>query len=120
MGMNQPDFMKEGKVGCIDCHIKSDKVIKPDKKICSKCHEKDYEEMVPDWKNEVKGLIKELRSLIREIQQLELSEEQRRKIKEINSLLNKLNNYPSIYVHNYDLLSTLLSDRKKELKGILK
>ena len=120
MSMNQPDFMKEGKVGCIDCHIKSDKVIKPDKKICLKCHEKDYEEMVPDWKNEVEELIKEIRGLVREANRLELSEEQRSKVKEINSLLNKINNYPSIYVHNYDLISTLLSGKKKEIKGILK
>jgi hypothetical protein len=113
---NQPDYMKEGGVGCIDCHIESDKLIKPDKKICMKCHDQDYAEMMTDWDKEVKDLIKEVNNVIRNLDDTQLSSEEKQEVRQIKNILYNLKKYPSLYVHNYELVSTIFSKKLKELK----
>jgi len=120
MGKNQPDFMKAGGSTCTDCHVSSDKVIKPDSKICQKCHDAGYEEMMGEWKADVKKLAGEVNELIAGINSSELNEEQKSEIKEIKRVVSDINSHPSIYVHNYDLLSSLLSEKKKKLKAMSK
>jgi hypothetical protein len=118
LNKKQPDFMKQGGVGCIDCHIDAGKVLKPDSKICSKCHKPDYESMMADWKKDVRNLISENEQLLKTLKENNLSEEQKNIINETKKFISQLNTYSSLYVHNYDLISTVLTDFKKKLKDI--
>ena len=120
MNKQQPDFMKVGGAGCGDCHLQTDKVIKPDKLICLKCHENGYEDMMLDWKSDVKKISKELNDLIQQAKGLDLNNEEKTVLEEAGKILKQLNSYPSIYVHNYDLISTILNEQKKKIKKFIK
>lgn len=115
---DQPDFMKVGGSKCIDCHVSSDKVIKPDATICSKCHDADYDAMMGDWKKEVVKLSAEVNELIKGINVSELDQEQQNELKEIRKIYSEINSHKSIYVHNYDLISSVLTEKKKKLKAM--
>lgn len=115
---NQPDYMKTGGAGCGDCHITGDKVVKPDKMICLKCHEAGYDNMMGEWKVDVKKLTTELTDLIQKTKGLELSNEDKSEVDEARKVLNQLNSYPSIYVHNYDMISSVLSKHIKKLRNL--
>jgi hypothetical protein len=110
--------MKQAGVRCVDCHIDGDKVIKPDTKICEKCHKPDYSSMANDWKTDIKKLIAENEQLISDAKDKNLTDEQKKLIDETKRFITQLNQYQSIYVHNYDLLSTILTSEKKKLKDI--
>ncbi len=120
MNKDQPDFMKAGGSGCIDCHLQSNKVEKPDSKICLKCHEEGYDEMMGEWKADVNTLLSEVNGLLNGINSAALNEDQQTEIKEIKRIVSDISSHPSIYVHNYDLLSSLLTEKKKKLKGMIK
>lgn len=120
MNSNQPDFMKTGGSGCIDCHVSSDKVIKPDNKICLKCHDSGYDEMMGEWKGDIRKLTDEVNDMLKNINSAELSEDQSNIVKDAKKIVSDINSHPSIYVHNYDMLNTLLTDKKKKLKQMLK
>jgi hypothetical protein len=115
---HQPDVMKQGGVGCFDCHVVSDKVVKPDKKICLKCHDAGYDEQMTEWKNDIKKLSSEVLTLISQLSQQQLNSEQISVLNDVKKIVNQINLYPSIYVHNYDLISTILGEQKKKLKAI--
>ena len=115
---NQPDYMKQAGVRCVDCHVDGDKVIKPDIKICEKCHKPDYSNMANDWKADIKKLIAENEQLISDAKDKNLTDEQKKLIDETKRFITQLNQYQSIYVHNYDLISTILTSEKKKLKDI--
>jgi hypothetical protein len=117
-GKNSPDFMSQGGVGCTDCHVASDKVNKPDKQICLKCHDAGYDAQMDDWKKDINKQVSELNSLIDNSKGLQLSNEDREVVSEAKKLTSQISSYPSIYVHNYDLLSTLLGEKIKKLKAI--
>jgi hypothetical protein len=116
LGKNKPDIMKEGGSKCIDCHVKSNKVVKPDEKICLKCHDSGYDELMVEWKGDVKKLEKEIDELLNQLQNTDLSAEERGQFNEAKKLVRQLKAYPSIYIHNYDLISSVLSEKKKLLK----
>lgn len=120
LNKNQPDFMKTGGAGCGDCHVSADKVVKPDKMICLKCHENGYDDMMGEWKNDVKKISGELGELIQQTKGLNLNNEEKAEVEEARKILNQLNSYPSIYVHNYDLVTTVLNERKKKIKNLIK
>jgi len=120
MKKNQPDFMKVGGSGCIDCHVSSDKVIKPDNNICLKCHDAGYDAMMNEWKADVKKLLGEINELLRSTGGKELSNEEQDEIKETKRIVADVQSHPSIYVHNYDLISSLLSEKIKRLKSMTK
>lgn len=117
MGKNQPDIMKEGGVGCIDCHVVSDKVYKPDTKVCLKCHDAAYEDLMIDWKKDVNNLINDANAQLDKVKNKPLSNEDREEVTEIRRLVNQISSYPSIYVHNYDVISSVLSEKIKKLKS---
>lgn len=116
LGKNKPDIMKEGGSKCIDCHVKSNKVVKPDEKICLKCHESGYDELMLEWKGDVNKLEKEIDELLGKLQNADLSAEERGQFNDAKKLVRHLKSYPSIYIHNYDLISSVLSEKKKLLK----
>ncbi len=61
---NTPNSMFND-VGCIDCHQDEDeKLLRPGKAICSKCHEKDYEDMFTEWQQSGIDIIKKLRGRV--------------------------------------------------------
>jgi hypothetical protein len=117
---NQADIMKEGGVGCIDCHIKSDKVYKPESNICLKCHDQGYDEQMIDWKKDVNKLIIDINSMLEKIKNKELSDDERQEVNEIRKMANQINSFPSIYVHNYSLISSILEEKIKILKNFSK
>ncbi len=116
-GKNQPDFMKTGGAGCGDCHVTADKVVKPDKLICLKCHEDGYDDQMGEWKVDVKKLSSELSELLRQIKGKDMSNEEQDEIDESKKILSQINSNPSIYVHNYDLISSVLSEKIKKLRN---
>ena len=112
--------MKTGGAGCNDCHVTADKVVKPDKMICLKCHEAGYDDQIGEWKADVKKLSSELGELIQQTKGKDLSNEDKAEVDDARKILNQLNSYPSIYVHNYDLVSTVLNEKKKKIKNMIK
>lgn len=118
MNKNQPDYMKAGGVRCIDCHSDGMKIVKPETKICLKCHDDSYRQMAGDWMKEINKLLQEAESQINELKGAGLDEEGRTTLNEAKKLVNDISSRPSIYVHNSDLLSTLLSQKIKELKKL--
>jgi hypothetical protein len=112
--------MKSGGVGCIDCHSDAVKIIKPGDMICLKCHDNSYKEMSVDWKNDVKNLVSEAELLIKDTPVSDLNDEQKSELNGIKKIVSDIKSYPSIYVHNYDLISSLLSEKIKLLKKISK
>lgn len=117
LNKNQPDIMKQGGVGCIDCHVNADKLFKPDNKICLKCHDKGYDQQMDDWKKDLKTLLNETNALLNELKGTVLNTEQQGEVNDIRRIVNQISSYPSIYVHNYDMLSSLLAEKKKKLKS---
>jgi hypothetical protein len=115
---NQPDFMKEGGVGCIDCHVNADKVIKPDNKICMKCHDAGYDDQMTDWKKDVNSSLAQVNSLIEGTKYLGLNNEDKATVSDAKKFAGQISAYPSIYIHNYSLISSILSDYIKKLKKI--
>jgi hypothetical protein len=116
LNKNQPDYMNAGGVKCIDCHADGDNVIKPDTKICLKCHEDSYKQMAVDWKSDVNKLIKEAQELIKGSKDLNLDNDQQSIVADTKKIINDISSKPSIYVHNYDLISSALSDNIKKMK----
>lgn len=116
-GKNQPDIMKQGGVNCNDCHLSASVIIKPGNDNCAKCHDKEYNEMMADWKSDIKKTAGTLNEILGKIDKQYSNEKE---VTESRELIKKINTYPSLYVHNYDLLSTLLSEKKKVLETYLK
>ena len=61
-----PDFMYKARTGCLGCHNemkkteKGEKVLTASGKTCVRCHTKDHDKMLTDWKTE---LVKELKDV---------------------------------------------------------
>lgn len=117
LNKNQPDYMKQGGVGCIDCHVNADKLEKPTNKICLKCHGKGYDQQMEDWKKDIKTTLTEINSLINELKGTGLNTEQQNELNDIKKIVNQISSHQSIYVHNYDMVSSILAEKKKKLKG---
>jgi hypothetical protein len=62
-----PNVMADA-IGCIDCHQDEKKKLlrRPDKTICSNCHEKEYEDMFAEWENNSVTLLNRLRKKVKE------------------------------------------------------
>ncbi len=114
-GKNQPDIMKQGGVGCNDCHLVNSKILKPDDKICAKCHDAEYSKMMADWKSDINKSIGTLKDIISKI-----NRDNDNEVIEAKNLIKKVTAFQSLYVHNYDLISTLLSEKKKALEKYAK
>ena len=117
MNKNQPEYMKQGGVSCIDCHSDAVKIIKPAKnQMCLKCHDDSYNSMANDWKEDVRKLLNEANDEINSLKGAQLDAEQQIIVNDAKKIVNDVSAYPSIYVHNYDLISTLLSEKIKQMK----
>ena len=107
--------MKQGNVRCNDCHLGTSGIFKPDSKICVKCHDADYANTLSEWKKDVYARLKEAENLLNEVKNKNLSEEDKAVVNDTRKLISTINSNPSLYVHNNDLLSTLLSGKIKLL-----
>jgi nitrate/TMAO reductase-like tetraheme cytochrome c subunit len=116
LNKNQPDFMKAGGVQCIDCHSDAVKIIKPGDKICLKCHDDAYQSMNGEWRDDIKKQLGQANEEIRSLKDVSLDNEQQAVVNDTKKIVNDVQLHPSIYVHNYDLLSSLLSEKIKQLK----
>lgn len=114
-GKNEPDVMKQAGVVCTDCHQEKGAIYKPDDKICAKCHDAEYSKMMAEWKTDVSKSSGTLREIISKINMDNDAE-----VIEAKNLLNKISAFRSLYVHNYGLISDLLSQRKKALEKYAK
>jgi len=114
-GKNEPDIMKQAGVGCTDCHLEKGVIYKPDDKNCAKCHDAEYSKMMGEWKADVNKSAGTIREIISKINMDNDSE-----VMEAKNLVNKISAYKSLYVHNYGLISDLLSQKKKALEKYAK
>jgi Zn ribbon nucleic-acid-binding protein len=115
MGKSQPDYMKSGNVSCIDCHSDAVRIKKPGNEICLKCHNNSYKDMAVDWKNDINKLIKEAEEYLKKLKE-NIDSEDKVVFNELKKLVNDVVSRPSLYVHNYDLLSSLFTEKIKKLK----
>ncbi|MCX6583800.1 MAG: cytochrome c3 family protein [Candidatus Aminicenantes bacterium] len=54
-----------GGVACVDCHMdEKNRLLRPGKAVCSKCHEKGYEAMFDEWQGSGLELLKKLREKV--------------------------------------------------------
>lgn len=116
-GKNQPDLMKQGGVNCNDCHLVSSKIVKPELKVCIKCHEAGYDKTAEEWKNDIKKSAGTLSEMLSKISKQSENESE---VVEARNLLKKLNMYPSLYAHNYELIITLITEKKKAVEKYAK
>jgi inosine/xanthosine triphosphate pyrophosphatase family protein len=72
--------------------------------------------MAVDWKNDINKLTKEAETELKNAKELNLDNDQITVVNDTKRIVNEINSKPSIYVHNYDLISSLLSDNIKKLK----
>jgi nitrate/TMAO reductase-like tetraheme cytochrome c subunit len=53
---------------CIDCHQDEKKqLLRPGKSVCSKCHEKEYEDMFDEWQNTSVTLLNQLKRKVKQL-----------------------------------------------------
>jgi len=62
----------------------------------------------------------ELNELIQKAKGMELSNEEKAEVEDAKKVLNQISSHQSIYVHNYDLITTVLNEKKKKLKNFVK
>lgn len=100
-----PNIMSES-VTCTDCHLdKNKKIIRPDKTVCTSCHDKDYEQMFDDWQETGKSLLEQLRDKVK-----------REKLKpgdQAYDILMLLEKDGSKGIHNTELYNKLIEETKK-------
>jgi hypothetical protein len=54
-------------VACLDCHRdENENLYRPGKKVCSICHETDYEDMFIEWENSSLEWLKQLRKKVKQ------------------------------------------------------
>jgi len=67
-----PDFMYKARTNCLGCHNemkhteKGEKVLMASGKTCVRCHTKDHDKMLTDWKTELAKEIKDVREVEQE------------------------------------------------------
>ena len=60
-GMSIPDAMNDAGIECVDCHVKDDRVVKPDETVCLDCHEDKYKKLALEWKSKIRSEVERLK-----------------------------------------------------------
>jgi hypothetical protein len=119
--LNQPDVMFTAEVKCIDCHLKyDDKIIRPQKEACAKCHEKQYGDKILEWQKEIRQNLADLKELIDRIPRSKITNELSININSGNDLIDAILRDKSYGVHNQELIKGQISTYKKIFLDILK
>ncbi len=93
-------------VSCVDCHVgEEQKIILPDEKSCSNCHDEDYEEFYFNWMEQTTDLFKMLERKIKT--------ENLPKTHRAVRLLKFLQQDGSSGIHNPDLYERLIEEALK-------
>lgn len=112
---DSPSLMFAGEVECSGCHIKKNNIVKPNEKICNKCHDEEYIVTAKEWKSDTKKMLKQANILLKKIKSNYNVISNNNFIRLYNRYL-QLNNHSANGLHNYDLttelLNTLISDIK--------
>ncbi len=125
-----PDYMKEGDVGCVDCHDltgNQPQNVVTVKEKCSSCHDGDasYAEMALAWEKEILELENQIAVDLEEAS--ELVRRMRRLGRDTASLEALLDSATKSYtmvsrgrgIHNYELSTAMLKKALADLKVIL-
>jgi hypothetical protein len=97
---NLPNLMAE-EVACLDCHLaEDDSLYRPDRTVCSQCHEEEYEEMFAEWETGSLSGMKELRDKV--------SRDRLRKGDKVFDTLQLLEKDGSKGIHNPELFEKLI------------
>ncbi|MFQ6108403.1 MAG: cytochrome c3 family protein [Candidatus Aminicenantales bacterium] len=109
------DIMAEADVQCTDCHLgPQNQIIHPDKNKCLDCHEEDYSEIFDEWQNTTQEMIQFLQASLKEKKKLPLSQQEKARVSEMESLLNAIALDGSHGVHNYLFVEEMLSGLKEK------
>ncbi|MCK4758598.1 MAG: cytochrome c3 family protein, partial [Candidatus Aminicenantes bacterium] len=119
-GLQVPeDIMSHVEVFCSDCHFgEGDQVVRSNKNKCLDCHEEDYLELFSEWQDSVKGLIRDVRSALKESKKLKLSEAEKAELLKIENVLQKIEFDGSLGIHNFPFIEEFLSTSQKTLKSL--
>lgn len=102
-----PNIMKND-IECSDCHYDENLIIiRPGKKICSRCHEKDYEDMLDEWKNDTETALNKLKESIKN------SKNKKHRLEMIR-VLNYLHTDGSHGIHNPELYQYIIKETLKK------
>jgi len=111
---SQPNAM-QASVGCVDCHLMNQQVVKPAKSVCLNCHDKGYDDTMASWQQDIKKQVDEIKRLTLNLKNVNLSPQKRKTLEEAERLLDDITKGSAWGVHNYDLVGSLLAQKKKEL-----
>jgi len=112
------DIMAEAEVECLDCHLGENKQIyRSDKGKCAECHDEDYSVMYSEWQSSVKNLIQSLSRSLADKKKLELSEQERSALREIEEFIQKIKTDGSQGIHNYMFIEETLTNFVKIIKS---
>jgi len=112
------DIMAEAEVECLDCHLGDNKQIyRSDKGKCAECHDEDYSVMYSEWQSSVKNLIQSLSRSLADKKKLELSEQERSALREIEEFIQKIKTDGSQGIHNYMFIEETLTNFVKIIKS---
>jgi len=115
------DIMAEAELECTDCHLNAqDQVYRSDRKKCIDCHDEDYGELLAEWQDSVKDLIRSLKSAIGEAKKSALSDAEKTSLRRIEEILHKIELDGSLGVHNYLFTGEFLTNSIKKLKSLTK
>ena len=113
------DIMSEAEVQCTDCHIgPRDQIFRSDKNKCFDCHDDEYGDLFVEWQDTVKSLIQSLRKLSQEKKKLDLKQDQRRQILEIEQFIKRIQFDGSSGIHNLVFIEDMLTSFRKTLESV--
>ncbi len=112
------DIMAEAEVECLDCHLGDNKqIFRSDQSKCAECHDEDYSDMYLEWQSSVKNLIQSISRSLADKKKLELSEQERRILREIEQFVQKVSTDGSHGIHNYIFIEDMLTNFSKRIKS---
>jgi cytochrome c551/c552 len=114
MGLSQPNVMESG-VGCVDCHLSNQKVVKPSGSVCLNCHEKGYDETMTKWQQATKKQVDDIKRLTLSLKSVNLSPALKKSLEAVDHLIVDIEKSSAWGVHNYEMISTMLARKQKEL-----
>jgi len=114
---DSPSLMSAGEVECQGCHLKNNRIIKPDEKVCTNCHDDEYIETAKEWKNDVKKLLNKTYVLLSKVKSRKGYIPNDLNYNRLFNRYLQLKNHSANGVHNYDLTVELLNNLINDIKS---
>ncbi len=114
------DVMYDADIHCSECHSDDDGSIqKCEVQVCSDCHEdEEYADMAHEWQNEIKDNVEFIQQKLDELDHTILNQNQKFIVNKISLGIEFILKDKSSGVHNYELVSQLLTDYIDSLNRI--